>query len=171
MPVLTITGGQTQVEDIDYKWALSRRWHLGDTGYVKTYSGRPGGTPIRMHRLIMERMVGRRLIEGELVDHINKDKLDNRRGNLRLASKSQNGMNLHPRKGCKSRYIGVGYYDTYDHRLKPWMSYVNFEGKRWYLGRYKTQEEAAWMRDQWAVQLHGEFASLNFDYPPVDPNF
>ncbi|WP_437774112.1 hypothetical protein [Arthrobacter sp. KNU40] len=44
------------------------------------------------------------------------------------------------------------------------MSYVNVDGKRYYLGRYYTEEEAAWMYDQWAAVLHGDFAFLNFEY-------
>lgn len=164
MPILNVRHGRTQISKPDLHWALGRRWHIGDTGYVKTYSGTPGSTPLRMHRLVMERVVGRTLQPNEFVDHINHDKLDNRRSNLRVVTKSQNGMNLRPRGG-KSRYLGVGFKGA--DRRKCWFSYINIEGKRWYIGNFATEEEAAWMRDQYALALHGDFASLNFVYLPV----
>lgn len=149
----------------DAVWASSRPWHRGDTGYAKCAAGGTGKAPLKMHRLVLERMLGRPLTSLEVGDHINGDPLDNRRSNLRVASLSQNGMNRNKRYGISS-YQGVGR--CADGRIKCWMAYVNLEGQRYYVGKYYTEEEAAWMRDQWAIVLHGEFASLNFDYLPVE---
>lgn len=133
--------------------------------YARCYSGRPGNAPLKMHRLIMERMLGHTLDRHELIDHVNGNPLDNRRENLRLATAAQNCWNTTPRAGCKSAYKGVGFAN--DGRTKCWMAYVNFDSQRFYIGKYYTEEEAAWMRDQWALALHGEFARLNFDYVPI----
>jgi hypothetical protein len=162
MPILSITGCSVNVDPQDLEWCRSRPWHLGDTGYAKCYSGRAGGTPLRMHRLIMQRMLGRQLTSVELVDHINGDKLDNRRSNLRLATKSQNGMNRRKVYGT-SKYLGVHYEKSNNY----YMSYISLDGTRWYCGYLKTEDEAAWLRDQWAIALHGEFARLNFEYREV----
>ena len=73
-----------------------------------------------MHRVIVERMINRPLKAGELVDHINRNSLDNRRSNLRVVSRHQNAMNSCNR-GCshnpRSRYKGV-YFDSREKRIK-----------------------------------------------------
>lgn len=167
MVVVQILHGAVQVSKEDVSWATSRPWHVGDTGYAMGYSGIPGGTPQRMHRVLMERVLGRQLAHTEFVDHINGDKLDNRRENLRVATKSQNGMNRRFKTaGTSSKFFGVAR-----HRADGgWMTYVNVSGKRIYCGNYKDEEEAAWMRDQFAMELHGDFVGLNFTYEPVEAN-
>ena len=160
---MTILHGSVRISSEDADWAKTRRWHLGDTGYAKTYSGRPGGTPLRMHRLIMGRVLGRELQAGEYVDHINGDKLDNRRENLRLVTKAQNGWNRKPPRDNKSGYTGVHF----DVKRSRWMVYINVNGQRFNLPACATAEESAWMRDQYAVQLHGDYAQTNFDYLEV----
>lgn len=63
---------------------------------------------------------------GELVDHINGDVLDNRRENLRLANKSQNGMNRGVQSNSKSGIKGVSWHKNYN----KWCAQLTFEGKR-----------------------------------------
>lgn len=152
-------------EDRDLeKW----HWRLDFHGHViRGPKAVPGNRQtIRLHRVIMERMLGRELLAGETPDHINRNKLDNRRANLRLATKSQNAMNLTPRAGCTSQFIGVSW-SSEEKRTKRWLAYINVDGKRFQVGKFTDEDEAAWMRDQWAIALHDEFASLNFDYYPV----
>lgn len=151
------------IEDRD----LAEGWHWRlHHGYVIRGPYRVTGEPRRnilLHREVMERVLGRKLAATELVDHINGDKSDNRRENLRIAAKWQNGANHTKRRGGSSHYIGVAAIK----RRVGWQSYINAEGKRLPLGEFKDEDEAAWMRDQFALELHGEFATLNFEYEAV----
>jgi hypothetical protein len=89
------------------------------------------------------------------IDHINKDPSDNRICNLREATRSQNNS-WHGKKRGASGFIGViKIGPTYEARIR-----VN--GKRIYLGKYPTAEDAARARDDAAVKYHGNFAKLNF---------
>jgi hypothetical protein len=162
MPVVKIREGTVRIDEIDYDWMLSQKWHVSDTGYAIGSRHLRGTSPKKMHRLILERVLGRPLSRYELVDHINGDKLDNRRTNLRLATSSQNTINQTKRTKCTSSYLGVGCRS--DGRDKKWMAYINIDDRRWYIGNFYSEDEAAWMRDQWALSLHGEFARLNFQY-------
>lgn len=149
------------VDDVDKD--LERfSWRLDKAGYVirgpKLSKARPGME--RVHRVVLARVLGRVLQAHELVDHVNGNRADNRRENLRLATKSQNGMNRGSTNGSSSRFAGVAY----DKRKQRWFAKVTLMGKQVAVGRYHSEEEAAWMRDQFALALHGDFARLNFEY-------
>jgi HNH endonuclease/AP2 domain len=85
-----------------------------------------------------------------LVDHINRDGLDNSIANLREASEVQNKFNSVYPKG-ETGYRGVSFYKN------RYMAQISHNGKSFYIGRYKTAEEAyaAWCRK--AEELRGEF--------------
>lgn len=104
-----------------------------------------------MHRAIMD------AADGELVDHINGNGLDNRRQNLRLVTSQQNRMNILAPRGM-SGYIGVSWHK----RLNKWQVLMKVNGKAIYVGVFCCPIEAAIARDVAAMELHGEFASLNF---------
>ena len=89
----------------------------------------------------------------EVVDHINRDKLDNRICNLRGTTNSKNSCN---RKAAgKSKYIGVSPFRD------KWRSQIKKDGEVIYLGLFKTELLAAKAYNDAATKLHGEFASLN----------
>lgn len=115
-------------------------------GYAVT---RVNGVPIRMHRLIVN--APRRAV----VDHANRDRLDNRRCNLRLATRSQNSANIAKYAG-KSIYKGVARS-----RDGIWRSSIVHKGKRINLGAHATQAEAAHAYNLATVRLNGEFAVVN----------
>ncbi|WP_166786396.1 HNH endonuclease [Cryobacterium sp. TMT2-15-1] len=113
----------------------------------------------------MARVLKRALRPGEYVDHENNVKTDNRRSNLRVVTTQQNNWNKSKAPSAKWKYIGINF----DSRLKtrPWRAYIRVNSIGYYIGTFTSAEEAAWMHDQWALVLHGEFAQLNFEYEKV----
>lgn len=100
---------------------------------------------VSMHRFLMN-------FPSCLVDHINRNTLDNRRNNLRLATHAQNMQNQVTSTG-KSKYKGVTV------RGNKWRAHC----KGNYLGEFKSEIEAAMAYDSMARVLYGEFARLNFE--------
>lgn len=90
----------------------------------------------------------------QLIDHINGDSLDNRRSNLRYCTYSQNLMNTHKVRSAS------GYKGVYRHR-KRWYAHITLNGRRFYLGLFKTPQDAAHAYNAKAKELFGEFACLN----------
>jgi hypothetical protein len=107
---------------------------------------------IRMHRLILQ--AG----DGQSVDHINGDGLDNRRANLRFATPSQNQHNRRGSAKASSSYKGVFWHKG----SRKWLAQITVNWKAIYLGLYADEMEAALAYDCAARELHGEFARLNF---------
>lgn len=130
-------------------------WCINSGGYAtrtKRYGGGRKKT-ILMHREIM----GLSLHDGIQLDHINGNRLDNRRCNLRICDKSQNNANVSKYREGTSIYKGVYRKPRY----KGWYAYINKDNKRYNLGRYNTEEEAAIAYNKKAYELYGEFAKLN----------
>lgn len=108
----------------------------------------------RIHRIIASRAFGE-VPEGLYVDHIDGDRLNNRRGNLRIVTPQQSAANQAPRGGASS-YRGV-----HQGQNGRWVAQLCSGGVRWCLGTYDTEEEAAKAYDEKAKEVHGEFARLN----------
>ena len=142
------------VDDEDYTQLNNVKWYTfksrGSWYAARNISGRP----TFMHRLILN------LKKGEYTDHINGDGLDNRRANLRVATRSQNAMNS--RKGISSSSIFKGV--SYHKKNKKWVALIGSH----YLGSFSTQPEAARAYDAAAKKLFGEYASLNFPIKEVE---
>lgn len=107
-----------------------------------------------LHRVILERIIGRKLVRSEQVDHIDGNGLNNRRDNLRLATNSQNHHNISKRSDNKSGYKGVCYSGG------KWVAQINVSGKQTYLGRFDTPENAYEAYCEAAKKYHGEFARI-----------
>lgn len=127
------------------------KWFLATGGYA--YSNRLG----LLHRLVMSPT------DFEVVDHINGDKLDNRRANLRVCSQKDNMRNQKKRnyKNPSSPYKGVRLYKS--RKSKPWASHIRIDGLGdIHLGYYPTSELAAKAYDSAAREYYGEYAQTNF---------
>lgn len=111
-------GRSVIVDDSDYEKYNRLRWHLSDTGYAVR---RNNGETFRLHRLIMQ------CPEGLVVDHLNGNKLDCRKKNMRICSQGENAKNIHGTKGY-----------CFDKSKGKWI--VRYKNK--FFGRYKTEEEA-----------------------------
>ena len=89
------------------------------------------------------------------IDHINRDPWDNRIGNLRLATRSENMYNS--MRGDPSGYKGTAR--TY-RKEKPWKAQIRVDGVRFYLGSFETREEAATAYKEALHYYHGDFKNL-----------
>ena len=164
MKKIPLTQGQfTKVDDADYdrlvkfKWCAQKhesggfyanRWHVFEGLYDTDPSrlGRCKRVRVTMSRQIM----GLCSEDSHIVDHRNRDKLDNRRENLRICTFQQNTQN---RKSGKLKYTGV-----FPTRYGRW--YAMCQNK--YIGTYKDEKQAAGAYDEAAKACYGEFACLNF---------
>lgn len=105
-----------------------------------------------MHRTIMSASATQQ------VDHADGNGLNNQRGNLRFCTNAENQYNRRLPSNNTSGYKGVSF-----HKLSGlWRVSITHESKRFYLGYFKVLEDAAQAYDKAALQLHGEFAKLNF---------
>lgn len=128
-----------KVDDKDYESLAQWRWGLMDNGYAVHGTNSQGR--ILMHRDIMGCVRG----DGKEVDHINHDKLDNRRSNLRLVTREQNARNRRADSGSTSRHLGVSWYP----QTKRWVASASRGGKRIHLGYYMAEEDAARAAREW----------------------
>lgn len=117
-----------------------------------------------LHNEVWERMMDAPLPKGFLVDHINGDKLDNRRSNLRLATRSDNEANKKKRrtqgKGQpSSSYKGV--CKIIDGRKKCWRASISHNHRQIALGCYFEEKDAAKAYNKAALKYFGEFACIN----------
>lgn len=127
----------------------SHAWHVDADGYARTHTRSDKG--LAMHRLVL----GLRSGDKRVSDHINMNRADNRRENLRACDRASNNRNITGRGKRKSLYKGVA-----PNRAR-WMAQVTFQRKVHHLGTFDTQEEAALAYNEAAARLHGEFARLN----------
>lgn len=148
-------GYVTLIEGADQDLA-SLLWHVSTHGYARRNGGPPDYKNVFMHRLILERMLGRQLVKGECVDHINVDKRDNRRSNLRLATKSQNQRNQGLSKKNTSGFKGVAF----DKARGKWRAAIKYGAAHKFLGRFDTPELAYEAYCKAALQFYGEFANF-----------
>lgn len=154
MKQIPLTQGKfALVDDEDFEYLNQWKWHYLKVGYAaRSVKKDNKKTYIYMHREINETVVGRH------TDHINNDKLDNRRHNLRSATKGQNMANVGKRAhGASSRYKGV----SLDKRNRRWFSRICIGNNKIYLGRFSTEIEAAQSYNDAATKYHGEYALLN----------
>lgn len=131
-----------------YPWRASKRDYI-TCPYVKGYKdGKRVVSSLYLHKLVLPTQ------EGYHTDHINGNKLDNRRANLRPATHNQNMCNLPPRNGRKYKGLTLS-------RGGKFVARVNLHGKKYYIGTFDTEQEAALAYNNKAKELQGEFAWLN----------
>jgi hypothetical protein len=158
MAIIQLTdGSSTVVDDADYEWLNRWTWQ-NNNGYAARSTSIRTGSGKKTIRLFMHRVLTD-APEGMTVDHINRDKLDNRRVNLRLASVAENQYN-HSGCGSFSGMRGV----SLEKRGMRWEAHIKSDGRRIYLGYFHTAFEAALAYDRAARAFAGPFAWLNL--PP-----
>lgn len=135
------------VDEDDLHLVEGRRWHLNYPYAMSSLKLPDGRRSARgMHRFILDAQ------PGQSVDHVNANGLDNRRCNLRIATNGQNTANA---RAKHNGYRGISCYGI------KWVAACS-HGSRRLVGEAANAEEAARLYDQFARELHGEFARLNF---------
>ena len=146
------------VDDEDFQYFSQFKWYLNHKGYAQRNQRdleRKTNKSVVMHKEVA-RMCG---VIG-LPDHINGNKLDNRKCNFRGVTHSQNAMNKKPQWNARSQYKGVSWRGEKDRGAK-WRARIMVENKSINLGSFRTDAEAALAYNAAAIKYHGEYARLN----------
>ena len=157
MEIQLTQGRVAVVDDEDYERLAQFSWHYDSRGYARR-NIREGGRHwlVRMHQDVL------RVHKGVEVDHKNLNKLDNRKENLRAATRGQNQKNGGLRADSTSGFKGVNLYK----RTGRWKAEIRVDGVRHHLGYFDSAAEAAHAYDVAARKYHGEFAKTNFEVAP-----
>jgi len=140
--------GYAMVDDEDFKRLSVYNWSLSSNGYAFRDKNKKR---LLLHREIMKNPVNR------AIDHINRNKLDNQKINLRICSQSENSANCGIQKNNTSGFKGVYWHNS----LKYWVAEIKKNRKRINLGYFKDKKSAALAYNTKAKELFGEFAYLN----------
>lgn len=135
------------VDDDDFEYLSQWKWHYTAQGYA---ARRSSDRIILMHRQLIS------TADGMDTDHANGNKLDNRRSNLRPATRSQNLANRPSLRG-RSEYKGVSWHEA----RKKWAAHYYLGGESHYIGLFVSEQEAAAAYDEAAKRVYGEYAYLN----------
>ncbi len=139
----------TLIDNKDFKELNRFKWNLNNNGYIVRSNG---NYKIFLHREILK------IEKGLLGDHINGNKLDNRRENLRICTNAQNTRNQRKFWG-KSQFKGV----SWNKPLNKWTGQITFNYKKIHIGCFQNERHAAMAYDIWAKELFGKFSNLNFN--------
>ena len=181
MKEIKLTRGYVaKVDDEDYGWLSGYSWNANtrkSDGYTSarttismTFDGYRWTRGVKMHRIIMDAK------DGQIVDHINGDPLDNRRSNLRFVTSSQNSRNsVGPAtingKLPTSRFKGVSKKVVKykgEPRYISWNAQICFDNEKHHIGNFDSEVAAACHYDYAAQNYFGEYARLNFDGAAYD---
>ena len=142
-------GGYAIVDPCDHEFLSQWQWRKSSAGYaIRTVYIDGKGYKRSMHRIVADAP------DGVLVDHINRDRLDNRRGNLRYADSQLNAINRS--KVGNRKYRGV-YPSGPNYSAR-----IRHNGDLIHIGNFPTDEDAARAYDTECLRLRGASAILNF---------
>ncbi len=160
MKKIKLTQGKyALVDDEDYDFLNQWKWcahyqptrNSGKYNAVRSAVVDGKNITILMHRLIMDAPAG------VIIDHKDRNPLNNQRHNLRFANHSLNGANMGLKRNNKSGYRGVYWSEE----RKKYQAQIQVNQKMKNLGRYLSIKEAAMAYNRAAKEAFGEFAILN----------
>lgn len=160
--ILLSQGRKALIDDDDFDFLSQWKWLFltgrdKKTGYAARHKDDSRTGWLLMHRVITKAP------KGKFVDHINQDKLDNRKSNLRICTNAQNMMNRGLQSNSSSGFRGVSWNKQHN----GWKAYIKRKERQIYIGLYRTKEEAAKAYNQKAKEMFGEFyyAKTPTSYP------
>ena len=141
------------VDDDIYEWVSLQAWYCTNAGYVaRDFTRNKKRVSVLLHRLIMNAP------EDKEIDHIDGNKLNNVRSNLRICTRTQNAANIRKQSGeCSSKHKGV-YWDK---TRKHYRVEINTIIGGYYIGAFTSEDEAGLAYNLAAISIQGEFAKLN----------
>ena len=148
-------GKKSIIDDEDYPRISKHRWcyHRDKAAKRGVYEKATRKTKtVYLHREVMN------AVDGTIVDHIDGDVLNNQKSNLRCCTPSENGANRNHKSIARSGYFGVYWHKG----KKRWRANITKNYREIHIGYFDTAIEAAVARDYKAIELFGEFATLNF---------
>lgn len=144
--VLRLNKGEVIVDKESISKLQPYVWFI-DEGYAR---GSVEGTVVYMHRFLMQAS------DGDIIDHINVNSLDNRMCNLRISCAGKNNHNRKKKENCTSKYYGV-----YKRKNGKFEVRIRKDKIKYHVGTYNTEVEAALAYNKKAEELYGTFARLN----------
>ena len=150
--ILTRKGEEILVDDEDYEVLSQYVWHIERTGYAKRgFKIKGRCKSMLMHRQILGLEIGVKVD----VDHINGNRRDNRRCNIRICTRAQNMCNREKLSNNTSGYKGVSLKDG-----SRWCAQIKINGRKKHIGCFDTPEQAHAAYCRAALEAHGEFANF-----------
>ena len=152
------------IVDDNQKHLKDMKWHIQGSRniyYARTYLKiKDKWIPKQMHHFIIQPK------KGNVIDHKNHNGLDNREGNLRECTISQNNMNSRKNEAmeCSSKYKGVHKRKS----GKSWTAAITIDGKQTYIGKFKTELEAGFAYNEKAIEIYKKYACLNSEKSFID---
>lgn len=148
-----LKNGEEFYVDKEYFESISKYyWNKTKNGYL--YTQRKDEN-IYLHRFIMNKTINDSLLREDYVDHINHNKLDNRKCNLRIVNQSKNQMNRIPTNDIK--ISGVNY----DKKTKKYIATINKNKKKIHLGYFEKLDDAIRVRKEAEEKYFGEYSYDN----------
>ena len=138
--IYTAKGDVIWVDDHLYEILNQYKWHIHQGYACRTVQTEKGGRKLRMHRQVLGLGWGEQGSNSEVVDHIDKNKLNNTIANLRIVSKQENEWNRHAYSNNTSGYTGVRLKP--ENTENPYQSVIKVDGKTKCLGSFPTPEKA-----------------------------
>lgn len=133
-------------------------WYLGKDGYPVAYQSVDRkiklGNGLKMHKMLMSYCQ-----KGFVIDHINRNKLDNRLGNLRMCTPKQNSYNTTKPSNSKNKFKGVK-----KSKDDTWIAHITKDNEIFEIKDIPDEKEAAKIYDMMAEDLFGKYAGKNFSY-------
>lgn len=147
---ITNRGDEFIIDSEDFQKVKDYCWYIHKSGYVVANSRDGTNRAIRLNRLIMDAS------DDVLVDHADWNKKDNRKSNLRIATKSQNNINIKRKSNNTSGYPGVRLTKN-----GKYTASISLNGTRYHLGTFSNFESAVKARHEAEKKYHGKWSGEN----------
>ena len=171
MKQIPLTQGKfALVDDEDYDYLMQWKWNTEKARKGRRYYAKRAEydketqtqKTIRLHRVIMN------VIDPNIhIDHKDHDGLNCQKNNMRIATNEQNTRNRRANKNSTSKYKGVSR-SVWPSGTHKWKAKITINGKQINIGFFDEEIEAAKAYDKMAIELHGDFANPNFNFPTRD---